>query len=121
MPYLRSEALAEPVHDRFIVPGATIRHGDWKLLVKAQKPGGSKADTVGKTDRVGAEAGSLFDLRHDVGETTDVSQQHPERVSALTEQMKAFQAELKKNSRPIGRIAEVPRDVKRKLERTKGK
>lgn len=72
---------------------------------------------VGKTDRVPAAAGSLFHLKVDVGETTDISKQHPERVAELTTRMKAFQTELKKNTRPIGRIIEALEDVKGKLEK----
>lgn len=67
----------------------TNRCSPTRLLVKGQKPGGSEADTVGKADR----------------------------VAELTKRMKAFQAELKKNTRPIGRITEVPEDVKRKLNK----
>ena len=121
LPYLEGRELPAPIHDTFIVPGSTIRQDDWKLLLKAQKPGGSKADQVGKTDRVPAAAGSLFHLGEDVGETTDVSEKHPERVAGLTKRMKDFQAELKRNTRPIGRITEVPDDVKRKLEKSNKK
>ena len=63
-----------------------------------------------------AVAGSLFNLKEDVGETTDLSRQHPEQVAGLTKRMKAFQAKLKKNTRPIGRITEVPEDVKKQQE-----
>jgi hypothetical protein len=35
--------------------------------------------------------------------------------------MKAFQAGLAKNKRPIGRITEVPADVQRSLERSNKK
>ena len=121
LPYLEGRELPAPIHDTFIVPGSTIRQDDWKLLLKAQKPGGSKADQVGKTDRVPAAAGSLFHLGEDVGETTDVSEKHTERVAGLTKRMKDFQAELKRNTRPIGRITEVPDDVKRKLEKSNKK
>ncbi|MBL6843379.1 MAG: sulfatase-like hydrolase/transferase [Verrucomicrobiae bacterium] len=121
LPYLEGKKLPVPIHDTFIVPGATIRHGDWKLLLKAQKPGGSKANKVGKTDRVHAAAGSLFNLTEDIGETTDLSRQHPERVAELTKRMKAFQAELIKNTRPIGRINEVPNDLKKQQEKSKKK
>jgi arylsulfatase A-like enzyme len=118
LPYLHGKELPTAIHDTFIVPGSTIRHGDWKLLVKGQTPGGSKSDTVGKTDRVPAAAGSLFHLEEDIGETTDVSRQHPERVAELMKRMEAFEAELKKNTRSIGRITEVPEDVRRKLEKS---
>ena len=120
-PYLEGKKLSTPIHDTFIVPGSTIRQGDWKLFVKGATPGGSKSDTVGKTDRKPTPAGSLFNLRDDVGETTDLSEKHPERVAEMTKRMKAFQAELAKNKRPIGRLTEVPADVRRRLEKSNKK
>ncbi len=33
LPYMLQEKLDKPVHESFIVPGATIRYGDWKLFV----------------------------------------------------------------------------------------
>ena len=67
LPYLFGEEVKVPIHERFIVPGSTIRHGDWKLFVKAQNPGGK--GTKGKQGRVPAEAGSLFDIKNDPGES----------------------------------------------------
>lgn len=51
-----------------------------------------------------AEAGSLFNLKEDLGETTDLSAQHPEKVQELTEIMNIFMEELEANSRPVGRL-----------------
>jgi arylsulfatase A-like enzyme len=107
LPYMRGEELDSPIHDTFIVPAATVRHGDWKLLVKAQSPGGGRSDQVGKTDRVPAEAGSLFNLKEDLGETTDLSAQHPEKVQELTEIMNVFMEELEANSRPVGDLPSI--------------
>lgn len=104
LPYMEGRKVTEPIHDTFIVPGATIRSGDWKLLIKSQKPGGGKSDKVGKTDRVGAAAGALFNLREDVGETRDVSASHPEKIRELTIGMRDFMNDLEKNSRPIGKV-----------------
>lgn len=105
LPYMRGEHVDAPIHDSFIVPGATIRHGDWKLLVKGQNPGGGRSDRVGKTDRVPATAGSLFNLKNDLGETTNVAANHPDKVRELSERMKAFTKELDENSRPIGTLS----------------
>ena len=106
LPYMQGRAVHPPIHDTFIVPGATIRHRHWKLLIKGQKPGGGKSDQKGKTDRVPAKAGSLFNLKDDPGETTDLSRQHPEIVSQLKQRMKAAMAELNANTREIGRLDE---------------
>ncbi|TWU32244.1 sulfatase-like hydrolase/transferase [Novipirellula artificiosorum] len=107
LPYMRGEDLDSPIHETFIVPGATVRHGDWKLLVKGQSPGGGKSDRVGKTDRIPAKAGSLFNLNEDLGETTDLSAQHPEKVQELTKTMNVFMEELETNSRPVGELPSI--------------
>ena len=88
------------------MPGAYIRHGDWKLLVKAQKPGGGKSNLIGKTDRVPADAGSLFNLAEDPAEEHNIAAFHPEIVQELERRMDLAQLELARNSRPIGRLEE---------------
>lgn len=105
VPYMQGKQVHPPIRDTFIVPGATIRHQDWKLLVKDQKPGGSDKGQ-GRTDRVPAPAGSLFNLKDDPGETTDLSRQYPEIVSQLRQRMEAAMAELNENTREIGKIDE---------------
>lgn len=102
LPYMLGEVVANPIHNSFIVPGATIRHGDWKLLVKNQKPGGQ--GNKGKQGRLPAPAGSLFNLKNDLGESTDLSGSYPEKVKELTRLMDAFMRELEEDSREIGRL-----------------
>jgi arylsulfatase A-like enzyme len=104
-PYLKQERIYPPIHDQFIVPGATIRYKDWKLFVSDQKPGGNDKGE-GEIGRKPADAGSLFNLKDDVGETTDVSDQYPEVVKGLKIRMNAAMRELKANSREIGKIEE---------------
>ena len=109
LPYMLGKEVDPPIHESFIVPGATIRYRDWKLLVKRQKPGGGKSDQRGRTDRTPAEAGSLFNLKDDPGETTDVSAKYPEKVQELIIMMNAFMVELEANSRPIGKVSDSSR------------
>lgn len=99
LPYMFGKTVDKPIHETFIVPGATIRYGDWKLLVKNQKPGGNLRKG-GKMDRVPADAGSLFNLREDIGETTDVSDSHPEKAAELKKMMDAFMRSFKTEIRP---------------------
>lgn len=108
LPYMLGKKVKNPIHDSFIVPGATIRHHDWKLLVKAQKPGGSVKKGKGKQGRVPANAGSLFNLKDDLGETTDLSAKHPEKVKELTRMMNVFMGELEQNKRPVGVVDPPP-------------
>ena len=72
---------------------------------KAREPGGGKSDRVGKTDRVPAAAGSLFNLKKDLGETTNVAAQHLDKVRELTERMKTFVTALKAHSRHVGTLS----------------
>ncbi len=104
LPYMLGEKVDTPIHDSFIVPGATIRYHDWKLLVKTQKPGGVKPGAKATGGRVEAKAGSLFNLKNDPGETTDLSAQYPEKVKELTKKMDAFMEKFNANKREIGWI-----------------
>lgn len=98
LPYMSDQTLEIPIHDSFIVPGATIRHGDWKLLVKTQKPGGK--GTKGKQGRVPAPEGSLFNLSSDIGETKDLSSTNPEIVTCLQKMMQTYMETFSRNIRP---------------------
>ncbi|MEM9283492.1 MAG: sulfatase-like hydrolase/transferase [Verrucomicrobiota bacterium] len=125
--YLIDEELETPIHDSFIVPGAAIRQGDWKLLVKGQKPGGS--GTKGMQGRLPAEAGSLFNLKEDLGETNNVAAQHPEVVQQLKERMAVFMEAYEANLRPVGwvegyseeRAIETKRAMQEKKRKNKEK
>ncbi len=104
LPYMLGKSVEEPIHERFIVPGSTIRYGDWKLLVKYQKPGGSNRG-MGDTTRVGAEAGSLFNLREDIGETKDVSREYPDIAKELETMMQSYMVKFNQNIRPREQVS----------------
>jgi len=63
---------------------AAVRSGKWKLHLKA------------KTE--------LYDLSADVGEQTNVAAEHPDDVDRLTKMANQFDAQLKKDARPVGRV-----------------
>lgn len=125
LPYLLGKTVEPPIHETFVVPGSTIRHGDWKLLLKGQSPGGN--GNKGMQGRVPAKAGSLFNLKDDPGETTDVSSNHPDKVEQLEALMTNFMIEYEANQRPVGWAegysAERAIEVKRasKAEKKKSK
>ena len=126
LPYMLDKKVNTPIHDSFIVPDAIIRHNDWKLLIKTQKPGGTKPGAKATEGRVEAKAGSLFNLKDDVGETTDLSARYPERVKELSRMMEAYMKAFDANTRQIGRIAgyseelvKAERKAKTKEERKK--
>lgn len=110
LPYLYGEEVDTPIHDTFVVPGKTIRYKDWKLYVQNVTAGGAKK---GWGDRTGTHKGSLFNLKDDIGETTDVSAQHPEVVAELTKMMNQYMKEFRANKRDIGKTPDYT-DEKRK-------
>lgn len=100
--YMLGKEVNIPIHDTFVVPGTAIRHKDWKLLIKGQKPGGN--GTKGMQGRLSAEAGSLFNLKEDLSETIDLSAQRPEKAQELTKMMDAYMKAFDANTREIGRL-----------------
>jgi hypothetical protein len=52
--------------------------------------------------RKSASAGTLFNLKDDLGETTDVSTGHPGKVRQLEEFMTKYIEDYEANKRPIG-------------------
>jgi arylsulfatase A-like enzyme len=104
-----------------------VRSGDWKYLMvsaKEKKSGANESDLTEEEKKLSRgqrkalikerqraaqkDTGAvemLFNLRDDIGETKNVISQHPDIASRLKEQVRKFEAELKKNQRPAG-IAE---------------
>jgi len=48
--------------------------------------------------------GQLYDLENDVGERNNVARRNPRIVAELKERMQAFDAELTRNTRPVGKV-----------------
>ena len=111
-PYIRGEKVSEPIQTTFIVPNSTIRYKHWKLAFNSLKPGGGR-------NVPGAKAGSLFNLKNDVGETTDVSKQHPEIVQELTQKMNDYMKELQSNSRKMGTVSETAESMQKPKKKKK--
>jgi arylsulfatase A-like enzyme len=91
-----------------------VRSGKWKLhfphnyRTMAGKPGGTGGiPNAYSTGKIGLE---LFDLDTDIGETTDVSAQHPQIVQHLSELADQMRQDLGDNNvegsgkRPAGRL-----------------
>jgi arylsulfatase A-like enzyme len=68
-----------------------IRQGDWKLLSKQPNRKSKNKEA----------ASMLFDLSKDLGETTNLSEKHPEIVAKLSKRMQELDAEITKNARPV--------------------
>jgi arylsulfatase A-like enzyme len=85
LPYLRGEKSGAPHEALFWRFGQqmAVRMGDWKLLKAAgaggdDNPGRARQSVV--RDLAGAH---LYNLASDIGETTNVAEQHPEKVKEL--------------------------------------
>jgi arylsulfatase A-like enzyme len=67
-----------------------IRKGDWKL-VKTNERSLENVDATAFADLSGA---GLYNLADDIGETTDLAEQHPERVKDLAAAWQQWNAKL---------------------------
>jgi arylsulfatase A len=97
-----------------------VRQGPWKLAIVPQKDGmgSSKVpeDASGTNPR-------LYDLDHDIGERTNLSDKHPDIVERLQALAKRMNAELGPNGsarRPAG-VANNPKTLYPVEEKAKGK
>ncbi len=99
-PLLKGTPTAQPVRDEFFyyhrgnIEG--VQQGKWKL--RFLKPGsGAKSARI-----------ELFDLDADMGERTNLADQHPDVVARLRARMIEFDADLSKNIRPPKSVAGLP-------------
>ena len=75
-----------------------VRSKQWKLHVKTQQD-----SETGTVKIVPAE---LYQLHWDPSESRDVAEKHPEVVERLKKQSEAFLGSLRKDIRPLGRLAD---------------
>jgi arylsulfatase A-like enzyme len=110
LPLIKGEPGAKTPHEEFFYFSnydlEAVRSGDWKLRLVAHE---TPAD--GKKQRGLA----LYNLKDDLGETTNVASQHPEIVAKLKAKLKACRADLGdgpkrpgKNRRPPGKVGDAP-------------
>ena len=98
---------------------SAIRQGQWKLFLTKGQGGGKGAQATKDTAKekkkankaAGAEAEAsdfaLYDLATDVGETKDVSAEHPEVVAKLRAEATQRDAEIREHKRPAGEHQET--------------
>jgi arylsulfatase A-like enzyme len=107
-PLLAGEAVAQPIHDTFYYYRGlflqAVRHGDWKLQIVEETP---PAKEQNNTKKSAAPGPKLYNLKTDLGETTDVAAEHPEIVAQLQGLIDAMDADLgvkgiASGSRPLG-------------------
>ncbi|MGB7323487.1 MAG: sulfatase [Rubripirellula sp.] len=76
-----------------------VRQGKWKLhLTRDKEPLGaapfSKNQHIASADRIGFDAPFLIDLDHDLGETTNVADEHPQVVQRLLGLAESMRSDL---------------------------
>jgi arylsulfatase A-like enzyme len=102
---------AAPGHDVFFYFGGNtlwgVRVGRWKLLFERQRIERDPPEIWGRrTGPVIRKA--LFDLEADTGETTDVSDRHPEIVMKMLSDAEEFERGLWASSRRVGEASSHP-------------
>ncbi len=107
-PQLAGQPDAKPAHETFYfyrgLKLEAVRHGDWKLqLANPAKKADAKDD---------AFKPKLYNLKADIGETTDVAAANPERVKELEVLVLAMKDDLgldgpAKGSRPLGKVKDA--------------
>ncbi len=110
LPILEGRPVAASPHDAvYFYDGVelqAVRSGRWKLHLPhayrtVARPG--KDGNAGEEERRDL-ALSLFDLEADPGETANVAAQHPDVVKRLKAAAAAFDLDIKKTRRPVGRV-----------------
>ena len=116
LPYMLGQNVKTPIHDTFTT-GSTIRYKDWKLYLKKEMPGGN--GTKGMQGRTPAEEGSLFNLKEDIGETSNVASQYPEKVKELRKLAEKYKAESSKGMRPPKYVEGFDEETVKRLQQEK--
>nr|WP_201766839.1 sulfatase [Rhodopirellula sp. SWK7] len=86
-----------------------IRIGDWKYRTATDKPPKEKRSKRQPTSdptpkKVNVE--TLYNLSDDIGEQTNLIDEHPEIARRLKRQLAAFESDLRRNLRPAGVASE---------------
>lgn len=92
LPYFRDNKRGAPHSTLFWRFGAqmAVRKGDWKL-VKAPGAGAVQGPQAGAAKVEGAH---LYNLKEDIGEQTNVAEQHPDQVRELASEWDRWNSEL---------------------------
>ncbi|EGF29375.1 arylsulfatase A [Rhodopirellula baltica WH47] len=86
-----------------------IRVGDWKYRMatdKAPKVKKSKKQPAAESQSKKVSVETLYNLSDDIGENTNLIDEHPEIARRLKRKLATFETELRKNLRPAGVASE---------------
>jgi arylsulfatase A-like enzyme len=97
LPYLRGEKTDAP-HDALywrFGGSMAVRVGDWKLVKTTGGKGrAGGAGAANRREKATVEGAVLYNLKDDVGEQTDLTAKHPEKVKELAAVWQKWNAEL---------------------------
>jgi len=101
-------------------PKVAMRIGDWKLLAKFDtlplKPSANILEEEMRALKTAKLAEfELYNLDHDIGETTDLAAQKPEKLKQLVERLRVVYAEVQAES-PVWPTWEWPRYESQRIE-----
>ena len=109
-PILNNSPAAKSPHEAFYYylgnDLQAVRSGKWKLHLPHLLISPSETGHDGKAGKVGYKRLelALYNLEEDIGEQTNVAEKYPDVVKRLSQLAKEFDAELKQNARPPGRV-----------------
>ena len=86
-----------------------IRVGDWKYRMATDKPSKvkkSKKQPAAESQPKKVSVETLYNLSDDIGENTNLIDEHPEIARRLKWKLASFETELRKNLRPAGVASE---------------
>ncbi len=88
---------AKTPHETYVLlhGNGAVRSGDWKFYPWPEGAAKAKKKVAAKSDKV-----QLYDLRKDLGETTNIADQHPEVVARLAKAYQHFAEDVKKDKLP---------------------
>ncbi|QDU41333.1 Arylsulfatase [Maioricimonas rarisocia] len=102
-------------------PKVAIREGDWKLLAMLDDPGKRQNGASITEDQMQAMKTAepvrfeLYNLKDDIGETTDLSTSQPERLEAMKQKLLAIYHDVREES-PTWPEWEFPRYEGKRIE-----
>ena len=82
-----------------------IRDKDWKLFMP-----GTYAEfdpETAKMKQVEYKKTRLYHLKQEIGEATDVAQEHPDVVARLKAELRRLNEDVKANGRPLGQVKDL--------------
>jgi arylsulfatase A-like enzyme len=84
-PVWQNDATEQPQRESLIIERRMVRHQQWKLI--RGNPNGGLTRFADPKPEVPASQVLLFDLQSDLGETTNVADQHPEQVERMLQML----------------------------------